>query len=590
MTRGKIFRSILGGLVLFAAAGWSQQVAGLRDLPASYTPGATVVATITINVNEASPPNGFILSETLPAGWTIASSSPEYKKTETAGGRTTYKWLFYGSDVRDRVVTYTANVPSTAAGILFFNGTVAYYTAGGSYVEEAISGDDSINSVTPSSLTVAPASLVFGPAETTQILTVTNSGGSVLNWSASIPSGAGWLSAMPASGALGPGTSDFITVMVDRTGMQSGTYLSSITVSGSTGTATVPVAMVVNRPSSLSNFAAYTAVGGNQLYWTNPAAYTGTIVFRRIGAPPTGGPVDGVEDAAGDTICIFKNTTGATTFYDPAVFVGDTRPYYYRAYSFAGPWYSARSDGTSVPTVPPAQWQYTPSTALNQQLPNWFGVQIPAGAFATDLTVTATEVDRTYAPPVDQSVYGFAHIYCLTYLPQIPLNTGQSAVIRIPAYLDDYTAGPTAAVGDIGQFFVYRWPSGSRGWQRLTDIVDRVEFETSTAPRGYIDVRVSNLTGHDYFALAFEYMTLQGSHGCFVATAAFGTPAARQIQVLRSFRDTRLLATGLGRSFLRFYERHSPALADAIRNRPLLRSLARICLIPAIRVSAFFDR
>ena len=581
------------GALLSASAAYCQQVGVTRDLPDFYTPGATVTVTLTVNVDEANQPAGFILSETLPDNWTISSSTPTYKKTETAGSRTTYKWLFYGSDVRDRTVTYTASVPSTAAGLLLFGGTVAYFDPAGSYVENAVGGDFSINTETPSALLVTPDSLVFGPFDTDKVLTITNTGGSVLSWSASVPPSDTWLSLSATSGVLGAGASASVTVSVSRGSKPSGTYLSSVNVTGAGGAPPVPVVMIVGRPSALSNFAAYTAVGGNQTYWANPSAYTGTIIFRKIGSPIASDPVDGIEynvgDAAGDAVCVFKNTTGATTFHDPSAFVGDTRPYYYRAYSFADVWYSTRSESMSAAATPPALWQYTAGTPLVRYLPNFLGINVPAGAFATDVTIAETEVDKTYTPPHDEELYGFRHIYGLTYIPQIPLNAGQSAVIRIPAYLDDYTAAPTR-VGDISQFRVYRWPSASFDWEELTDIVDTVEYDTTAAPRGYIDVRVSALNGNDYFALAVRQTPAAGSHGCFVATAAFGTPFARQIDTLRAFRDFTLKRNAAGSAFVRFYERHSPALARFIQGKPALRSLVRLCLAPAVWLSGLCAR
>ena len=70
--------------------------------------------------------------------------------------------------------------------------------------------------------------------------------------------------------------------------------------------------------------------------------------------------------------------------------------------------------------------------------------------------------------------------------------------------------------------------------------------------------------------------------GCFVATAAYGTPMADEINVLRDVRDAHLLTNALGTSFVDTYYRISPALADAIAQSPLLRSVARSILTPLI--------
>lgn len=72
------------------------------------------------------------------------------------------------------------------------------------------------------------------------------------------------------------------------------------------------------------------------------------------------------------------------------------------------------------------------------------------------------------------------------------------------------------------------------------------------------------------------------SGGCFVATAAYGTPLANEIDALRVWRDGTLLDNAFGTAFVDSYYRLSPALADAIATRPVLKSIARIVLYPVV--------
>jgi len=50
--------------------------------------------------------------------------------------------------------------------------------------------------------------------------------------------------------------------------------------------------------------------------------------------------------------------------------------------------------------------------------------------------------------------------------------------------------------------------------------------------------------------------------GCFIATAAFGTPHAKEIDELRAFRDHILLSNTLGELFVDAYYRFSPPIAE----------------------------
>ena len=73
-----------------------------------------------------------------------------------------------------------------------------------------------------------------------------------------------------------------------------------------------------------------------------------------------------------------------------------------------------------------------------------------------------------------------------------------------------------------------------------------------------------------------------GSSGCFIATAAYGTPMAQEVESLRDVRDTYLLHTTLGTAFVDTYYRISPPIADFIANHAALRMLVRIVLSPIV--------
>jgi len=70
--------------------------------------------------------------------------------------------------------------------------------------------------------------------------------------------------------------------------------------------------------------------------------------------------------------------------------------------------------------------------------------------------------------------------------------------------------------------------------------------------------------------------------GCFIATAAYDTPLAEEIEVLRQFRDEVLLQNSLGSQFVNFYYEVSPPLADFISEHELLRTLVRELLVDPV--------
>jgi hypothetical protein len=69
---------------------------------------------------------------------------------------------------------------------------------------------------------------------------------------------------------------------------------------------------------------------------------------------------------------------------------------------------------------------------------------------------------------------------------------------------------------------------------------------------------------------------------CFIATAAFGTALEGKIDALRSFRDAYLMKSPAGRAFVEAYYQNSPPIARTIAERPWLRALVRVLLLPVV--------
>ncbi len=73
--------------------------------------------------------------------------------------------------------------------------------------------------------------------------------------------------------------------------------------------------------------------------------------------------------------------------------------------------------------------------------------------------------------------------------------------------------------------------------------------------------------------------------GCFVATACYGTPMAKEVKALSCFRDEYLLSNFLGRIFVQTYYKVSPPIASFISKHPHLKNLVRCLLKPVVEVT-----
>jgi hypothetical protein len=75
------------------------------------------------------------------------------------------------------------------------------------------------------------------------------------------------------------------------------------------------------------------------------------------------------------------------------------------------------------------------------------------------------------------------------------------------------------------------------------------------------------------------------SSPCCTATAAYGTPMAKEIGILREFRDEYLAPNPVGKALVDLYYEVSPPIAGFITEHPGLKPIVRAGLIPAVAMS-----
>lgn len=88
---------------------------------------------------------------------------------------------------------------------------------------------------------------------------------------------------------------------------------------------------------------------------------------------------------------------------------------------------------------------------------------------------------------------------------------------------------------------------------------------------------------HPHLRAAREAREAKANKGCFIATAAYGTPYAEEVVYLRVWRD-HYLSNGLaGRALVETYYLISPSIAKVVERSELFRRVIRAALKPLIR-------
>ena len=112
--------------------------------------------------------------------------------------------------------------------------------------------------------------------------------------------------------------------------------------------------------------------------------------------------------------------------------------------------------------------------------------------------------------------------------------------------------------------------------------------DVEEGPDGFLYI-VSLSNGKIYRILPKEFaqsVPESKSGGCLIATATYGSELAPQVQQLRELRDSHLLQTESGSSFMNsfssFYYSFSPVIADYERENPVFREMVKIMITPMI--------
>jgi uncharacterized repeat protein (TIGR02543 family) len=109
-----------------------------------------------------------------------------------------------------------------------------------------------------------------------------------------------------------------------------------------------------------------------------------------------------------------------------------------------------------------------------------------------------------------------------------------------------------------------------------------VEWTGDVSTIADVEDATTTITMNGNYAITATFLCVTS---CFIATAAYGTPMAKEIEILREFRDKYLMTNPVGKGLVEFYYRMSPPVAEFITQHPSLKPIVRVELLPVVAIS-----
>ena len=139
-------------------------------------------------------------------------------------------------------------------------------------------------------------------------------------------------------------------------------------------------------------------------------------------------------------------------------------------------------------------------------------------------------------------------------------------------------------INDAQRQIIQSTMTDANGRYRFNNVIAGDYSVNVIIPQGRVDPASQSFQLITQSAFPINNFTLSNSN-CFIATAAYGSPMAKEVDALRNFRNGVLLQNKAGRAFVDWYYHTSPPIADKLAKHSNLRTGVRAALTPLVKFS-----
>ena len=190
---------------------------------------------------------------------------------------------------------------------------------------------------------------------------------------------------------------------------------------------------------------------------------------------------------------------------------------------------------------------------------------------------------------------GFYPLNSIISLTVIPDQNSQitelnSNLIIDPANIEELKTGgwyfDSDSTSELGETISGKYLFGVKSSVDRKDMYLTIGNNDGTEPIIHNDVIVGASNNPSYDEAVKQSIDFKERGGCLIATAAFGSEMAPQVQFLREIRDNTVLKTESGTAFMtsfnQFYYSFSPIIADYERENPVFKEAVKLTLTPLL--------